>query len=323
MYSTKRSAQSYQKKVYFSDKTTEHGSKVIKQRPADYCKTLIDPWLDMNIRIPDLACYPTAAFKQELNYVWNLTNVASNLNNSFLVVDLAECLGFFHCQGHDGTTPGGYTGGAIAANPIGPPNLYQYYDQFRVVSAGIKVSFADADTQTKGIIWAATYPTGSESIQLNATPQSSPYKDVSAGQPLDLSAPPKLNDQKNMYSGPLVDGCILRYQPSDAKSFEMVRGTPTMNSTLLFNYGRFVVAVNGLAVGDTRTLHVSMVVNVEGIPLSTNPSQIPTAPSPADGIALDAGLNVASQSTPAFSASPGDINSNMTSIIRYLNTLSK
>lgn len=321
MYSTKKGTQSYQKKVYFSDKTTEHGSKVVKQRPADYCKTLVDPWLDMNIRIPDLACYPTSAFKNELNYVWAVTNAGDSSNNSILVVDLAETLGFFHCQGRNGALSGEYTTGTLTPTYIGPQNLYQYYDQFRVVSAGIKVQFADADTATKGIIWASAYPGCSENIQQSTTQQSSPWKSVKAGNPCDLSSQKLLNDQKNVYSGPLVDGCVVRYQPYSSNSFEMIRGTTDAGTNQWFNFGRFVVAVDGLAVGEARTLHVSMVVNIEAIPISANPSQIATAPSPADGIALDAGLNVASQSTPAFSASPGDINSNITSIIRYLNTL--
>lgn len=320
MYSTKHGAASYRKKVYFSDKITENSNKKSGQRPADYCKTLVDPWSDLSVRIPDLACYPTAAFKQELNYVWNVSAVATNGNNQMLVIDLAETLGLFHCQGYQATA-GVYTAGALNVTKIGPSNLSQYYDQFRVVSAGVKVQFADADTNTKGIIWGATFPTSSEGIQLNSNYQSSPWLECKAGNPCDLSTQALINNAKGVYSGPITDGVCLRYQPASATSFQMIRGIDTPSASQYFNFGRMVVIVDGLSTNDTRTLHCSIVVNIEAIPLTGNPSQIATSPSPVDGNALDAGLNAAGQMSPAFAASPGDIASNVTSVIRYLNKL--
>lgn len=95
--------QTYKKKTYYTGKV--HDKTLSKtQAPADYAKTLINPWLDLNCRIPDLSSFPTATFKYELNYIWNVQCKSDATDNTVMVIDLAETLGLFHCQGLQGLT---------------------------------------------------------------------------------------------------------------------------------------------------------------------------------------------------------------------------
>jgi hypothetical protein len=317
-FTVKKQPSQYKKRIEYTDHIYAKKDGGSGQRPADYAKTLLDPWLDLNTRIPDLACFPTATYKNEINYVWKVHCSTGVVDNTFLIVDFAETMGYYHCNGHTAAAPGSYTGGALASSNIGLPNADQFHDKFRLVSAGVKVKFADADTHSKGVIWSAVFPGTSESIQLNAASQSSPWTPVSAGQPLDLSTYTALNQLKGVYTGPLVDGCVARYQPSSSMSFAMIKPGASNTINQVFNYGRIVIYIDGLTAGDTRTLHVSFVANIEAIPLSSNSSQIATAPSPASANALDAGLMAASSAYNSFSGTDADWKANVQNPVRYL-----
>lgn len=325
-FTTSYGPSSYQKRVYFNEHKKDKVSKK-RQPPEDYAKTLLNPWLDLQVKIPDLASFPTSCFRVESNYVWSVTpNKGANTDNTILIVDLAEELGYFHCQGTSQTVPanrGDYTGGAISASTItnGLTTLSNYYDQFRVVSAGLKIRFADNDTATKGIIWGTTFGTCTESLGSSSSYQSSPWTNVKTGSPFDGSSDANWNAIRGVYSGPLVDGLVLRYQPSSASSFQMVKPQTTIATTQTFSFGRFAVMINGLTDLSTVTMHCSMVVNIEAIPLS---GQVPNNliwSSPANGAALDAGLNAISSSDNAFSNTPMDIEKNMLSPVRYINAV--
>nr|QXP08172.1 MAG: putative capsid protein [Arizlama virus] len=311
-------------KTYYNDQKLTLKKKKY-QPPEDYAKSLLNPWLELNAKIPDLSSFPTSTFRAETNYVWNVTpSAATTDDNTILIVDLAETLGFFHCQGVSQTTAanrGDYTTGSLVSSNItlGAVLLANYYDQFRVVSAGMKIKFADNDDNTKGIIWGTTFGTCAETLQNATNYSASPWTRVKQGSAVDLSSATNWNAARNMYSGPIVDGLTLRYQPASGTSFLMIKPEITNSTDQKFNFGRFAVMVNGLTDGTPVTLHCSMVVNIEAIPLS---GQIPNNAiynSPANSAALEAGLNAISNAENAFSGSDMDVERHINTPVRYIN----
>lgn len=317
----------YRKRTYFDEKTKKVLGQIDTQQPCDYLKTLIDPWADINAKIPDLACYPTSTARFETNFMWPITTAATTANNQFLVVDLSEVPGFFMCQrfGVAGPTPGDYTNGTLSGSglsAIGPQNIKDFNDQQRLVSAGIQVKFADNDTATKGVIWAYSLPGCCETSQSNTALQSSPYASLASGQPGAVTSTSILQNQKGIYNGPLVNGATLRYTPCDAHSFEMIKPgswQPTAAS-YVFNYGRFVIYVEGCA--DNTMLHVNITTNWEVIPLAEN-NNVNTSPSPTNGAALEAGLRAISHLDNAFGASPSELNQHIRTPIRSVEKICK
>lgn len=323
---TGASIRPFKKRYYYADKTkdeTLHAS----QRPADYAISLLDPWNDIIPRIPDLACYPTAVAREETNFIWTLNTADTTANNQIMIVDFAETLAYFWCQSSAtaaGTRlPGQYTNASLAAsgvNYVGNSGLYAQFDLFRVVSAGIKIKFADNDTATKGIIWAATIPGSADNTSADLW-QGSPFQDVSnATNVLNLSSDANWPKLKGVYCGPLVDGAVTRYQPTSATSFVMIHPDDYAATTQVSNFGRHIFYIQGAANG--TVVHVNIVCNIEAIPY-VNSQGVATEASPVSGASLEAGINAASAASNAFGGSASEINQNINTPVRYLNTLNK
>lgn len=326
MLTYKSGRSTYKKKDYNPDSWKAKKIKTSGQQPADYAKTLINPWLDLGVRIPDLSSMPTSTFQYQKNFVWTVTNTNANTNNSILIVDLAENPGYFFCNGFAAAgTEGVWTGGTLATTvtALAPAasTMASFYDLFRVVSAGVKVKFADSDTATKGVIWGATAGATMESAQISSATKSSPFTAVNATSPWPLNNASRWNDQVGVYCGPLSEGIVLRYAPSDSKCFQMIKPDTDLRTTQIFNYGRLAIAIDGLAVGDTRSLLVEIVCNIEAIPTGSQSTQVQLKQSTANGAALDAGLNAATAAECVFGGSDESVNRNINNIVRYLNTI--
>lgn len=314
----------YKKKAYFDEKTRKVLGQVDTQHPCDYLKTLIDPWADINAKIPDLACYPTTTARFEANFMWTVSTSASTANSQILVIDLAETPGYFNCQALSagGTSVvGDYTNGDLATTvgSIGPSNIKDYNDQQRLVSAGAQVKFADNDSATKGVIWCYTLPGSSETLQSSSIVSSSPYTSLASTAPGPLNSG-NIQNQKGIFNGPLVNGATCRYAPNDAKSFIMIKPATGYTTSQVFNFARFVFYVEGCATG--TVLHVNITTNWEVIPMAAN-NNVNISPSPTNGAALEAGLRGISHMESSFGASPADIATNIRTPLRSVEKLCK
>lgn len=312
------------RKRYYFDETRRTLLGKNTQKCTDYVRTLLDPFADLAVRIPDLAGYPTSVARQEANFTWAPITAADNTNSQMLCIDLAEALGYYTCQRPNQTgtgVSGDYTGSALSASAIGTSDLRAYYDQFRVVSAAATVKFADNDTATKGVIWCCSIQGGNEHVQGTASDcQANPYEPLISGARLDLSAVANWQSQKQVYMGPLVNGATCRYQPCDAKSFMMLQPASARNAGIGASFGKFVFWVDGATNG--VLLQVSIVVNIEAIPLGAN-NQLLSEPSYINSDSLDMGMTAMSHIPNTFGNTPAEQQSYVRGPIRYINSISK
>lgn len=280
--------------------TISNVAYVAHQKRTDYAATLIDPFLRINARIPDLSCYPTATYRTEFHQVVSILNAASNENTKMLVVDLHPDSYLYYYQGEGGVGPGALrnTSSSVQISST----VSTKYKAARLVSAMMKVSYAGNDTTTEGAITGAYFPSDWQ-IQ-GGYPFDSTGPDTNSNPDICYTAAKWLNCP-DYYSGPMKNGVVLRMKPQDIDNFNMRQisvddplTTPT--TTRGSPFGAFIVYVDP-TVTTAIKFQVDIVLNWEGI-IKTNDAGVPIGISGADPGALAHGINAAGASATAFSA---------------------
>lgn len=285
--------------------TLSNTTYVAHQQRTDYAKTLIDPFLHIPARIPDLACYPTATYRTELHQVETVDLSATNQNTKMYVVDLHGEPRLWYYQGNGGTSPGAVRAvGSYKA--IGPTNLATRFKATRLVSAMVKVAFAGNDNNTEGAIYGAFFPTDWK-LQ-PGLPYTGVAPTASASNPNICWEGTKWSDVPEYYAGPLKNGVVLRYKPQDTDAFNMrsintkdpFTGNNVSNDEPVAGspFGTFIVLIDPTVA---CKMQFDIVLNWEGIVLS-NDAGYPVGISGADPGALAHGINAAGASATAFSA---------------------
>jgi len=275
-----------------------------RQERTDYAATLVDPNLEINCRIPDLACYPTCTFKSEYHQPIVIDAGATSTNNQVFYVGLHTLPTVTMYQGTKSAVVGGP--GSISTNTgknfsIGDSGANTRYKAARLVSAMARLSFAGKDTETEGSIQAAFLPKR-YATTCNNLGAVTFYSATTVDQVPDY------------YSGPLRNGAVVRYKPTDADSFNMATVALSTSATTDPDYfGSFVFIVNPGAA--STTMQLDIVMNWEGIPLKNNVG-VEVAVSGADPGALAHGLNSASMSATCFSNTSSSWNKNVDSVLR-------
>lgn len=324
----------YKKKTYFND-VLSHKSKLAPQRRTAYAETLINPFKEMPVRIPDLSSYPTATFSQELHYTWTVNTLTTNANNQLLVIQMGQDMIYYHCQGSlSAVVKGAKTGAAAIADfgnapvAIGDTDLDSRWLKYRVVSAAAQVKFADNDTNTKGLISGIFIPGDMINTAVQNTGVQQGQFNISWGGSgstgnfdslYNLTSMDKINKYAGACTAPLVDGMTVRYAPCDGSSFEMV---PVTDATVALvagargqqNFGSLVFCVEGHS---DVVLQVTVSINCEGIPKS-DVIGIETAKGPSDPSAAGHGMEVAGGLATAFPADPKSVASNITTPLRLV-----
>ena len=136
--------------------TISNVAYVSHQKRTDYAATLIDPFLRINARVPDLSCYPTATYRTEFHQVVNILNSATIENTKMLVVDMHPDAYIYYYQGESGTNPGQLR--LTSDRTQLSSSVATKYKAARLVSAMMKVSYAGNDTTTEGAIYGAYFP---------------------------------------------------------------------------------------------------------------------------------------------------------------------
>lgn len=306
------------------------------QSRTAYAETLINPEMQLEVRIPDMSCYPTACFTAEKHISYPVIKYNDTTDNCILVVPLQGNPGIEYFQGYYSNQSGGTgtpgnksTGNSNPASNFNPvlSSISTKFMSARLVSAILKVTWAGNDSQTSGHIYGAhvvSTNTMTGATQLNGTDV---YRNSTWNGTLGATlANPPLYDKAawarlpDFHSGPMSKGVCLRYKPVDASAFSMdtvfsdtqldITGSnPTGQGAakgLPCPYGAFVVMVDPTAASTgsgltAAELQLDLVLNYEGIPWF-NDIGIPTAVSASDGSALSHGLNIAGRSNSCFPA---------------------
>lgn len=284
--------------------TISNVAYVAHQKRTDYAVTLIDPFLRVNARIPDLSCYPTATYRTEYHQVVSIVNSAnSNENTKMLVVDLHPDSYIYFYQG-EGAGPAGTPGSLrnTSSSTQISSSVSSKYKAARLVSAMMKVSYAGNDTTTEGAISGAYFPSDWQ---------------IQGGYPFDNTGPSTTRNPdicyaaskwlgcSDYYTGPMKNGVVLRMKPQDIDAFNMRQISvqdplTTPHTTKGSPFGAFIVYVDPTTTTAIK-FQVDIVLNWEGIVLN-NDAGVPIGISGADPGALAHGINAAGASATAFSA---------------------
>lgn len=312
----------------YSAPTITSDKYVIRQGRTDYAMTLIDPFKRIPVRIPDLASYETVTFTNELHGQWKVspTSETTAVGNQILVVNLSPGGWVSTYSGGTGTNTTG-AGSAPFTQQIGGSNTQTRYKAARLVSAAVKITYSDNDTNTAGEILGAFIPadygclsrndtglynwTGGAGLDANGYPVGANY---------DLSTDVSNGGAKlkslvaNYYEGPLRSGVMIRYKPQDALSFNMDTIKANTGTTVYTQtFGVFVIEC--LPVTATTMMQVDIVCNYEGV-LKNNDLGLLTGVSESDPGALAHGINAAGKSATAFASTGGSLALNVDSVIK-------
>lgn len=295
-----------------------------KQGRTDYAATLINPALKFGARIPDLACYPTATYTTEYHASETVSFANATSNTQLLHVDLHAAPSIYRYQGQHGTAPGEVTSPA-SVTAIGPGDaaLQSRYKSARLVSAMVKVSYADNDTATTGTIYGAYLPPDFKIC---------PNYNFNGGglansNPLICATPAYWLKVPDYYVGPIKNGVVCRYKPQDSSCFNMYMpnitdpinttgsGTGGVQGDRPSPFGAFLIYFDKPSGSSALTVQLDVVLNWEGIVLTTDVG-IPSGMSGADPGALAHGFNAAGGAATAFSATPSSIAKNIDDVLR-------
>lgn len=276
---------------------------VVNQSRADYALTLVDPWAKLDCRIPDLACYPTATFTIDHVFEWNpdVTTVAA-ANSQLLRVGMHGSS--FGCFYPAFNVTGGVSGdvkgfSALPSMPSGiTGGIATLYKSARVVSAGIKVTWAGNDSNTTGTIYCTYVPGDATSVV--------------AARPVLYDTAAAWTSVNEHYMGPMRLGCIARFKPHDTGAFDMktTAAITAADASTYPQFGDFYVAVNpGTGVTGLK-FNVQLSINYEGLVTGNNVG-IDTGVSAADPVALAHGMNVAGRCLTSFAATAASENDNI------------
>lgn len=266
------------------------GNKSAAQTQGAYAGTLIDPWHVRDVRIPDLASYPTSTLTVETEFLWTPNTSNSSSNTEALYVYVSPNPGYIYAQGLDGTTPGQLTASSTVTN-LGGTTITDNFTECRVVSMGVLLKFAGNDSNSQGVLNLVSAPSQpGSSVTGN-------YNLVNGGEyRAGVSAP---TQERVFYTGPLREGGIITYRPYDSTSFQMSVPSTTIGNNQC--YGQFAISLQGINTTTPPTMTVHIVCNLEGIQKS-NTKGYGAGAIVMDGAALEHGLSTGGQISPVLPA---------------------
>jgi len=279
----------------YADRTTQraygelaatNANSIAYQKKGAYAGTLIDPFHVQDVRIPDLACYPTGTFQVETEFLWAPT-VGTNNDSTAITIYWSGNPSWVYTQGNSGLAPGSVTN--AQTNNYLSTTTPTNFSAVRLVSAGVLVKFAGNDTNTAGMITAVQ----------NAGQHSGPvlqYPDNVFFANAVVTA--QATKRSVFYAGPSREGCIATYRPLDSTSFSMSLVSNTVGSNRC--YGVTTIALHGITAGAQFT--VQLVANLEGL-VSDNTTGFEQGQVCMDSAAFEHGLQAASQVSGVL---PGD-----------------
>jgi len=296
--------------------TLTSGKHVVKQGRTDYAMSLIDPFKRIDCRIPDMACYETVTFTNEVHQLMEITSVnqTGSTNNCVAVISLIPGGGIQFFQGDQAAGAGNISTSANAKIVPGSTHTTTRYKAARLVSAGVKVTFAGDNTQTRGEIIGAFIPAdykvkysdGAIAVSgtglTNGLPNTTNYDLRSATAIKSLTA--------NYCEGPLKAGMVVRYKPQDIMSFDMVGVYPT-GTEQVEPFGTIVIF---MAASLATSLQFDVVLNYEGL-VRNNDLGLASAVSSADPGALAHGINAAGKANSCFASTTASIHANIDRVL--------
>lgn len=301
------------KKSAYGYDVASSSSKIFNARQArtDYAATLINPELNLNARIPDLACYPTTTWTSRYSQPITINNADQVANNQLLVFNLNSCPRF---NGYNGENRAASAGTGTVGGPtalltpitIGESlvTLGGKFKAARLVSAMVKMTFAGQDNATEGSIFATYLPTDWDILAAKAT--------WAGGNDICYSSA-KWANCPDYYFGPMKNGACVRYKPCDSESFDM--RSITVNGSVKDHFGTIAIYVNPSATIAAVTFELEISLNWEGI-IFSEITGVPVGISGADPGALAHGLNAAGGSATAFPATPSGWMKNVDTVLR-------
>lgn len=261
---------------------------VAEQDFKDYAKALVNPFLKIPAKIPDLSCYPTTALTFETSFNWLAAAPATAANTQILDICFgAGVVGICTSNGDGTGTYGQASTAQIDTNFKGPSaSLTSVYDKARLVSAGVRITFADNDTNCAGVI--GILPTSRQ------TSADGAWCSTTAGTiPADMITVTDQGNHPLLYTGSITNGVKYVYRPVDSDSFTMVDVTnagTANNSVNKDKYGGLVCFVTGGSVAGVQ-LRVDIVATWEATVYKNFAGALSV--SPVNSASLNYGLNVA------------------------------
>lgn len=235
-----------------------------QQDYKDYARVLINPFSSLNhVRIPDISCVPTVAFKIEKNFLWTPVYAADTNSTTALVMDFNAQPSWSFANGPESTTAGTrFTSPASAAGYVGASDtsrIAALFSATRVVAGGIHVQFAGSDSNSQGQIRIVYKPYHSGTFRTATT-----FTFTSNVQSL-VNTPDK---ELEVYMGPIVGGAKAVFKPLDLSYTDFMVPTDLSASDPLLS--SIVVSLAGTSTTSVPPMHVKMVVHMEGIPIDDN-----------------------------------------------------
>jgi len=283
------------KSARYADRTTQraygelaatNANSIAYQKKGAYAGTLIDPFHVSDVRIPDLACYPTGTFVVETEFLWAPT-VGTTSDSTALTIYWSANPAYIFTQGNSGVAPGTATN--AATNQFLASTVTSNFSMTRMVSGGVLVKFAGNDTNTAGMITAVQNSSQPSGAGLVVSDNAFFANSVTTAQ---------ATKQSVFYAGPSREGCIATYRPLDSSSFGMALPSASAGSNKC--YGVTTIALHGVVAGTQFT--VQIVANLEGI-VKDNTTSFEQGQVCMDSDAFEHGLQAASQVSGVL---PGD-----------------
>lgn len=300
--------QTYKKAEYYRDAYFSV-RKIAPQARTDYARSLLNPFLRLPARIPDLSSYPTAIYTQESHIAWFPNNAGGTSNNNIFAIIIASTNQanpmYAVANGENAIGTYGQITNAVSLKDVGFDKSASY-EYARVVSAAAKVTYAGTDAQNNGTIRGCTiaWPRA-----LAGTFVGSVFGTVEAFQ-----------QQQDFVQLPITNGIIARYAPRDAEDFQM-REVLNLGTTTITNYLRpFMFIFECVNNAANVPLHVDITVNFEAL-AGVNGTIPESARGPCDAQATGLGMEMVGSLPNVFSGSDDSVNKYIDIPSEFLNTL--
>jgi len=259
------------------------------QKRTDYAVTLLNPFKMMQVRIPDLSCFPTGVYTQERNFIWPVSSAGAANNNQILVVYFGAGNSFYNFYQGDANNPsfGQMTNGTWAPGIL-DGGIETRYVSSRLVSAGVRIKFTGNDNNNQGTLSVVPAPRS-----LVTAPAAALSNNI--WNTANMGA---LNQVPGALLAPITSGAVYRYQPQDATAFQM--NDCYSLSTQLDDvpcYAAVIIATSGLSA--TSSFIVEIAATWEGICANTN-NGTDAAKGPADPVAQAFGMDQAGRAANVF-----------------------
>lgn len=311
-------------------------SQLAYQGPSKYALSLIDPFNYKGVRIPDLACHPSAVYSLEFDDTVTLQfGATGGTVSQGIIIPLCGNAGA-KFYANDGST--------TVQTPFGnTQQIYQTYSLARIVSAQVIIKFAGNDADMSGSLVGCFFQASDNAsgnlnsgqtmaVMLNqaATTANSAFTNLLTVGTKDAGtgAQPAFMKRRGAYMGPIADGLKLQFRPADADDF-IYRGVTNGTSSTAATAGNatynvpiydincgFMLGIVGGTVGASRQFTISVTINLEALPVDDSSGQqgIGTYVNPQ---AQAYGLNVAANCPACTSATATELNAQKT-LVRSL-----